>query len=77
MSDGFLWRSRARLDASLRGKVEPLSFYVKLVTCPFGRAAGLRPVPLFLLLLVSQVAYVAGLLFQRTFRITRPQPRQD
>ena len=73
----FLRRSRAQLDApAWRPKVEPLSFYVKLVTYPFGRVTGLRAVALSLLLFVSQTAYVAGYLFQRAFQIRKPQPRQ-
>lgn len=73
----FLRRSRARLDApTWRPRVEPPAFYIKLVTCPFGRVAGRQAVPLSLLMLVSQTAYVAGYLFQRAFRIHKPQRRQ-
>jgi GT2 family glycosyltransferase len=73
----FLRRSRARFDAAPRHDVEPLLFYAKLVTSPFGRVPGVRAVPLFLLLVVAQAAYVGGYLFQRAFRITRPQLRRD
>jgi GT2 family glycosyltransferase len=62
-----LHRSRAqRGERSL--KVEPLRFYVGLIAYPLRRSRGLRGVLLALLHAWSQVAYVAGYLYERVRR---------
>ncbi len=72
----FLRRSRTRRDrVRLDPPVEPWSFHFRLVTFPLKKEHGWRGLTLCLLLLVSQTSYVAGYLFQRVFRLDRPQPR--
>jgi len=65
----FLHRSRVR-DAGTGGlaarpRVEPLSFYVRLVAYPFTRGLRWRSVPLSGLMALSQTAYAAGYVLQR------------
>jgi GT2 family glycosyltransferase len=65
----FLQQSRTGGFGATRLRLEPLSFYVRLVTYPFTRETAWRAVPLSGLMVVSQFAYAAGYLYQRLRRL--------
>lgn len=72
----FLRRSRARRhEADCRPPTEPWSFHLRLLTFPLRQLRGWRGLTMCLLMVVSQATYVAGYLFQRVFRLEKPQPR--
>ena len=52
-------QARARRDSS-RIRIEPLTFYVNMLRCPFGRGKGVDALSLVALLILSQVANAAG-----------------
>ena len=70
-----LRQARAQRDQG-RIKVEPLSFYLNLLQYPFSQAQGWRALLLVALLVVSQVANVAGFFWERVNRTAEKRDRR-
>jgi hypothetical protein len=69
----YLHRARERRGRP-RPRLEPLRFYMRLVTHPIGKDFRVRCLPLMALLVLSQAAYGAGYYWERVTRSASHAP---